>query len=103
MLLHQAVHPKNNSYIIDKGGWIQHITNQLIHKSNRFIHQKEGFNTSQINHPQIDPYNIEGGEGRPEGGESEIAPGRVSLVSRWRPPLTTPMQDLRPHPQSPPP
>ena len=59
-------------------------------------------------HPQIDSYNIEGGEGRPGGGESEIPPGRVSLVSRRRPtprrsnarseaapPLIAPMIDLR--------
>ena len=47
--LHQAVHTRNNSYITDKGGGIQHNTNQPIHKSNRFIHHTEGFNTSQIN------------------------------------------------------
>jgi hypothetical protein len=100
---------------------IKQFIQETIHTSQT---KEDGFNTSQINssinridsyitqkgsthhkstHPQIDPYNIEGGEGRPGGGESEIAPRRVSLVSRRRPPLTTPMQDLRPHPHSPPP
>jgi len=80
---------EKNSYITDKGR-IQHIR-KLIHKSIRASQTKEkgsthhksthpqidsyitdkgaGFNTNKITHLQIDSHNIEGGEGRPGGGD----------------------------------
>ena len=45
---HKSTHPQINSYITDKGA---------------------GFNTNKITHLQIDSHNIEGGEGRPGGGD----------------------------------
>ena len=50
---------------------VQHITNQPIHKSicTSRTDKGAGFNTNKITHLQIDSHNIEGGEGRPGGGD----------------------------------
>ena len=45
---HKSTHPQIDSYITDRGA---------------------GFNTNKITHLQIDSHNIEGGEGRPGGGD----------------------------------
>jgi hypothetical protein len=64
---------------------------------NRFVHHKgEGFNASQSTQPQIDSYNIEGGERRPGGGESGAAAEQDELgLTPEAAPLATLTPDLR--------
>ena len=68
---HKSINPQIDSYITDKGA---------------------GFNTNKITHLQIDSHNIEGGEGRPRGGDWGCR--RAGQVA--------PTPDLRPRFQSPP-